>query len=157
MLRNFNPRTPYGMRRAVRSAIQQTSIFQSTHPLRDATIPGLADNLSSVISIHAPLTGCDSAMPGFLAYDHNFNPRTPYGMRPDALQPIITRRVFQSTHPLRDATFTSDPIPYSAAFQSTHPLRDATAGNLYFSGFLFITYYFHYLNKYHCFQICEEP
>ena len=81
-IHNFNPRTPYGMRPCQLEKMAWCWIFQSTHPLRDAT-----GSLSSLlfplcISIHAPLTGCD--MMRWLRAIHlsNFNPRTPYGMRP---------------------------------------------------------------------------
>ena len=36
-----------------------TSRFQSTHPLRDATVLFVCIHATPVISIHAPLTGCD--------------------------------------------------------------------------------------------------
>ena len=36
------------------------AIFQSTHPLRGATILKIGFRLIAVISIHAPLAGCDS-------------------------------------------------------------------------------------------------
>ena len=35
-------------------------VFQSTHPLRDATINALEEYCDKLISIHAPLTGCDA-------------------------------------------------------------------------------------------------
>ena len=35
------------------------TLFQSTHPLRDATIYLLEQDYFLNISIHAPLTGCD--------------------------------------------------------------------------------------------------
>ena len=125
-------------------------IFQSTHPLRDATILlclkyhrflyfnprtpyGMRHHITggkiilNTISIHAPLTGCDKGK-----YGSNGVPDT-----------------FQSTHPLRDATYhvlawlTAIAISIHAPltgcdlyhllsfqlrrlFQSTHPLRDAT-------------------------------
>ena len=101
--------------------------FQSTHPLRDATrldnfyscfynisihapLTGcdggvrLGYNCYLYISIHAPLTGCDCNAYGNSGQLHNFNPRTPYGMR---LNLFIIHKLnirFQSTHPLRDAT-----------------------------------------------------
>ena len=56
------------------------------------------------ISIHAPLTGCD-------------------GLRDDSRFKL---KLFQSTHPLRDATLNSHIILVEMKFQSTHPLRDAT-------------------------------
>ena len=80
---HFNPRTPYGMRHDWFFSHDHLVLwFQSTHPLRDATVldPYL-EGIAS-ISIHAPLTGCDirsSNQSFFLG-------------------------LFQSTHPLRDAT-----------------------------------------------------
>ena len=61
--------------------ISRYNVFQSTHPLRDATWYVVIDNEDNQISIHAPLTGCDvnSTDPSTLFGD--FNPRTPYGMR----------------------------------------------------------------------------
>ena len=41
----------------------------------------IADNQWNDISIHAPLTGCDIATSSSYAHIANFNPRTPYGMR----------------------------------------------------------------------------
>ena len=80
----------------------------------------------------------------------DFNPRTPYGMRQYNEPPTLSRLkisihapltgcdknnhseqhlilLFQSTHPLRDATLASfGRFKYFFLFQSTHPLRDAT-------------------------------
>ena len=59
-----------------------TSVFQSTHPLRGATLPDLI-----------PVDGkCD------------FNPRTPCGVRRTAEKDYAIVHEFQSTHPLRGAT-----------------------------------------------------
>ena len=113
-----------------------------------------------MISIHAPLAGCDymhvvyifrytvfqsthplrgaTALKIFVqsCFDRNFNPRTPCGVRPWATWTVFMRSIFQSTHPLRGAT----DIPFSSGlvlrgFQSTHPLRGATitlCGNGYY-------------------------
>ena len=103
---NFNPRTPCGVRLPYPSGSTSVLPFQSTHPLRGATV----------------------------------KPR-----------PILTTCTFQSTHPLRGATveavspsarlsisihaplagcdaaiFSSSPC---SPFQSTHPLRGATLGD----------------------------
>ena len=56
----FNPRTPYGMRRSRQIRRGKVIWFQSTHPLRDATLEIPFVCVSYIISIHAPLTGCDS-------------------------------------------------------------------------------------------------
>ena len=124
----FNPRTPCGVRRSGRRAV----------------------NNKIVISIHAPRAGCDHLCATRKSPDTNFNPRTPCGVR---LFYIGKQRsdckVFQSTHPVRGATsagggvmdnpiisihapragcdgiwlstWTAKPI-----FQSTHPVRGAT-------------------------------
>ena len=68
-------------------------IFQSTHPLRDATVGVSNSPETRGISIHAPLTGCD-----YVIY-----------------VVLYTCRKFQSTHPLRDATQVSRtrrPVPF---------------------------------------------
>ena len=80
-------------------------LFQSTHPLRDATI-------------FKRYCSADSRY---------FNPRTPYGMRPDLeWQGRFYRKI--SIHaPLTGCDREScDPFYSISAFQSTHPLRDAT-------------------------------
>ena len=78
--------------------------FQSTHPLRDATKIHISGSGHNRISIHAPLTGCDSSSITNCLMSSYFNPRTPYGMRQviDTKDYSLSR--FQSTHPLRDAT-----------------------------------------------------
>ena len=57
--RHFNPRTPCGVRRARRKGRQPRRRFQSTHPLRGATSNILQALDAEMISIHAPLAGCD--------------------------------------------------------------------------------------------------
>ena len=56
----------------------------------------------------------------------DFNPRIPYGMR---LQDAVKAKLdslFQSTHPVWDATLTVLPLLEHVLFQSTHPVWDAT-------------------------------
>ena len=60
ILINFNPRTPCGVRRQCNSDRRKSQQFQSTHPLRGATMEhGRAESGELLISIHAPLAGCD--------------------------------------------------------------------------------------------------
>ena len=66
----------------VRGGIKTKKRFQSTHPLRGATCVICPKCGKQVISIHAPLAGCDSAA------------------KPGTRE----RTRFQSTHPLRGAT-----------------------------------------------------
>ena len=59
-LKNFNPRTPRGVRQARGFEVMTTRVFQSTHPARGATLLGLAVHAVQGISIHAPREGCDA-------------------------------------------------------------------------------------------------
>ena len=49
-------------------------------------------------------------------------------MRRYIIMDVIIENEFQSTHPLRDATFyLLNHLSKHSVFQSTHPLRDATS------------------------------
>ena len=78
--------------------------FQSTHPIRDAT--EMLDHSDKIfkISIHASHTGCDFRQHKLRRPASDFNPRIPYGMRQGCLLTSSETRLFQSTHPIRDAT-----------------------------------------------------
>ena len=148
------------------------TLFQSTHPVWDATAVGVHEGAHTVISIHASRMGCDTVSRFRFLFSGYFNPRIPYGMRRgkicgtvvsvisihasrmgcDANVSSITYKdfIFQSTHPVWDATCTHrllcfpDEISIHASrmgcdmfaaagtsmlvlFQSTHPVWDATA------------------------------
>ena len=104
---NFNPRTPCGVRPRPLRAKAVPATFQSTHPLRGATVLGNGNGNVLRISIHAPLAGCD------VRHSH----------------PMISFSRFQSTHPLRGATACSALHFVFPVFQSTHPLRGATSSS----------------------------
>ena len=106
---DFNPRTPCGVRRARRGKTSKRSGFQSTHPMRGATGDRRAYQRYASISIHAPHAGCDSVRSINLSKISYFNPRTPCGVRPFRLSRWISCRTFQSTHPMRGATFKQTP------------------------------------------------
>ena len=57
---NFNPRTPCGVRQKLPTLLNLSPLFQSTHPLRGATMQDFVISSSFKISIHAPLAGCDA-------------------------------------------------------------------------------------------------
>ena len=101
---NFNPRTPCGVRPKRPRGRHRKQRFQSTHPLRGATPIGVTAVLRLVISIHAPLAGCDDRPRQVVGVCGYFNPRTPCGVRPAQLNAETSARQFQSTHPLRGAT-----------------------------------------------------
>ena len=125
---DFNPRTPCGVRPARPSSRPQSSLrFQSTHPMRGATIDIISSAANGGISIHAPHAGCDIPVHLDGRRRADFNPRTPCGVRPDCGELTATGSPFQSTHPMRGATPLSRMAAISAAFQSTHPMRGATS------------------------------
>ena len=125
--RNFNPRTPYGVRLVDCAPPFAPSSFQSTHPVWGATYDFLCGTGISFyfnprtpygvrpklwqgfqrrkpISIHAPRMGCDAIMQLSIVLPLHFNPRTPYGVRPPVLNAVPTFDEFQSTHPVWGAT-----------------------------------------------------
>ena len=55
--------------------------FQSTHPLRGATYIPRSQGGLGIISIHAPLAGCDRSWTDGCSCATDFNPRTPCGVR----------------------------------------------------------------------------
>ena len=79
---NFNPRTPCGVRLFSRGQYPAHERFQSTHPMRGATLSSKSWKNRTFY----------------------FNPRTPCGVRPWAGIPEIPDIPFQSTHPMRGAT-----------------------------------------------------
>ena len=102
-------------------------VFQSTHPLRGATRRSTSKLQVSIISIHAPLAGCDKIQATKIRLSRYFNPRTPCGVRPFLSAVLLVYSVlFQSTHPLRGATCQHHHDHRKHLFQSTHPLRGAT-------------------------------
>ena len=79
---DFNPRTHRGVRplpNPLNPALDNA--FQSTHPSWGATKVKLPFVISLVISIHAPIVGCDSAQQMQKLKDKDFNPRTHRGVR----------------------------------------------------------------------------
>ena len=123
--------------------------FQSTHPLRGATVPPFSASCVALISIHAPLAGCDltqiknqllraisihAPLAGcdfFLAANcasREISIHAPLAGCDTILRPFsVTAPAVQSTHPLRGATGTWYSMIYLyPEFQSTHPLRGAT-------------------------------
>ena len=102
---NFNPRTPCGVRHDRFLAFdRRRARFQSTHPVRGATLVFRCSASRRGISIHAPRAGCDYDVlrghsragcisihapragcdiePNFFSFiPLNFNPRTPCGVR----------------------------------------------------------------------------
>ena len=60
----------------------EPGVLESTHPLRDATLFRIIQNIIDIAKIHASLAECDKIFP----------------IRP------VNNGLLKSTHPLRDAT-----------------------------------------------------
>ncbi len=78
---DFNPRSPCGERLSVLVRAAQKSPFQSTLPLRGATVPARGPGAGDPISIHAPLAGSDDKHSLLFWIPFYFNPRSPCGER----------------------------------------------------------------------------
>ena len=101
--------------------------FQSTPPIRVATIV-ITDNKSiNIISIHATHTGGDYSSTKTQRRRIHFNPRHPYGWRQIRWCVFGFPLLFQSTPPIRVATNMPELIYLKILFQSTPPIRVATS------------------------------
>ena len=103
---NFNPHSPCGERLYQHaSRLNAVHAFQSTLPMRGATIFGDYDFCSMGISIHTPHAGSDlSAVGRPPAFSRYFNPHSPCGERLTTAQIQQPTMTFQSTLPMRGAT-----------------------------------------------------
>ena len=126
LARDFNPRTPCGVRQDFSERFDEAKIFQSTHPLRGATIYACSKSAAECISIHAPLAGCDAQSGDIRRTLPHFNPRTPCGVRPDGADLYGMRYNFNPRTPCGVRPNASCSVNFCSTFQSTHPLRGAT-------------------------------
>ena len=127
----FNPRTHRGVRQSNERQTLVLEQFQSTHPSWGAT--GMMFRFStlveyfnprthrgvrplestakptaySVISIHAPIVGCDLSGKSDIVWGTYFNPRTHRGVRRCWRTVRLSCSRFQSTHPSWGATLSS--------------------------------------------------
>ena len=125
--RHFNPRTPCGVRLYYIFRGQKRAIFQSTHPLRGATRQKQRAINANVISIHAPLAGCDAKSAATPSRRINFNPRTPCGVRHFRAWLRKPTQEISIHAPLAGCDLARALVDArNAEFQSTHPLRGAT-------------------------------
>ena len=80
-LHYFNPHSPCGERPTGWGAYRIRHEFQSTLPLRGATVQLLVEAIAVRISIHTPLAGSDAANTSGKPASFNFNPHSPCGER----------------------------------------------------------------------------
>ena len=108
-----------------------SSPFQSSRPLRGATLLQRPQILCRQISILAPLTGRDLLLYPSIHPHKDFNPRAPYGARLLLYPSIHPHKDFNPRAPYgarlpRKTTEMAMPI----AFQSSRPLRGATSKSI---------------------------
>ena len=105
--------------------------FQSTLPVGGATSPYIACLWAKTISIHAPRGGSDAAdaSESSEAAGH-FNPRSPWGERPNYVALPTISILFQSTLPVGGATNMWAIIAHLILFQSTLPVGGATGSGV---------------------------
>ena len=77
----FNPRAPCGARPASARSTSIWDLFQSTRPVRGATMDMTLLQYTSIVSIHAPRAGRDVAPVTHPRDSSRFNPRAPCGAR----------------------------------------------------------------------------
>ena len=102
---HFNPRSPYGERQPGHLRAAAPYLISIHAPLTGSDLYQFAATAGiSRISIHAPLTGSDIVDAGGGLEKLDFNPRSPYGERPQSDAGHPANHGFQSTLPLRGAT-----------------------------------------------------
>ncbi len=149
----FNPRAPCGARpvlfvlwsefaslvsihapRAGRDKVDSAVIanlpmFQSTRPVRGATVVARLAAVPVAVSIHAPRAGRDGVVLCKARKPHAVSIHAPRAGRDVVARDLLGPRLgqFQSTRPVRGATTTMTRVnPTKDEFQSTRPVRGAT-------------------------------
>ena len=150
LIRNFNPRTPCGVRLYNTSERANVASISIHAPLAGCDKNLKTDQMYAEISIHAPLAGCDAGgrqvcyLPRRISIHAplagcdtladkltepsgpDFNPRTPCGVR---LLLMGIRKIWIYFNPRTPCGVRLLPSCFSGwllTFQSTHPLRGAT-------------------------------
>ena len=146
--RYFNPRSPCGERPKAGTTGRRWPRFQSTFPLRGATVASLAFCWRLIfqstfplrgatrsgrqpvvphrISIHVPLVGSDGKAGRRCTVSTYFNPRSPCGERPTAQHMAPRPMDFNPRSPCGERQATRPTGTAHPQFQSTFPLRGAT-------------------------------
>ncbi len=125
--KNFNPRAPCGARHMPLRMPAGRLLFQSTRPVRGATGRQRVHYMLKRISIHAPRAGRDNPCRRCLGGNRNFNPRAPCGARRPIAPPWLWRcRDFNPRAPCGARLVIGHCRALAAKFQSTRPVRGAT-------------------------------
>ena len=124
---HFNPRSPCGERLFPHTQSPSQCPFQSTLPVRGATVGSDITDFVAVISIHAPRAGSDDIPEGYVLVEDKFQSTLPVrGATFDGMEMNLCCNIFQSTLPVRGATRKPTSRRRRRVFQSTLPVRGAT-------------------------------
>ena len=123
---HLNTRIPYGIRPVVKVRSYTLIVFQSTHPVWDATARATFPATSFLFqSTHPVWDATRSAV--IEAISCGFQSTHPvWDATTGAKSATSVKSRFQSTHPVWDATTLISCPNNSTKFQSTHPVWDAT-------------------------------
>ncbi len=100
----FNPRAPCGARRMIQAITEDCAKFQSTRPVRGATILPFRSLCPFAFQSTRPVRGATGSGPYRWGHPQSFNPRAPCGARLFVLWHEKQFVTFQSTRPVRGAT-----------------------------------------------------
>ena len=125
---SFNPRAPCGARPGRLPTSGPHVVFQSTRPMRGATIPSPLARPSPRVSIHAPHAGRDATSSSTPPVSGSFNPRAPCGARRYDHKRLLDKTTvsIHAPHAGRDRIRRTI-MDITIKFQSTRPMRGATS------------------------------
>ena len=122
LLRDFNPRSPYGERLLRQKIACRKKQFQSTLPLRGATRIKIVEFYHIIISIHAPLTGSDLTAPGWRGGSSTFQSTLPLRGATKATLTLAVDTVISIHAPLTGSDWRYTPIFHHPAISIHAPL-----------------------------------
>ncbi len=121
LLGGFNPRAPYGARPRMSARSHGISSFNPRAPYGARPMRAAPTLQSRCFNPRASARLLELSC---------FNPRAPYGARLATYLPPEHTEEFQSTRPVRGATYDDWRAVYVDKFQSTRPVRGATNGGI---------------------------
>ena len=103
-----------------------STVFQSTRPIRGATLKTVLGDAYTPISIHAPHTGRDEKFYERRGWNKYFNPRAPYGARPEVKADGISYFdiSIHAPHTGRDHDRTGEQAKAAISIHAPHTGRD---------------------------------
>ena len=127
---HFNPRAPCGARPHSLLTVYRAAGISIHAPLAGRDVQGMSTpGIQCGFQSTRPLRGATLPSPNALTITSDFNPRAPCGARPTPRRPRLSGGTFQSTRPLRGATL-GDVVCADIGFISIHaPLAGRDSPN----------------------------